>query len=114
VSKRQGEKASHARPARDLPPAGTRLSARYRGQEFIAEVVMAEGGEGARVLGREGHHRQFSERLAVLEGSGASADRSRIAPGSQARVGGLGCRPFLSWAFLSAPPQNRCICSGSS
>ena len=35
-------------------PAGTRLSARYRGQEFIAEVVTAEGGEGARALEFQG------------------------------------------------------------
>ena len=54
MSKRQDQKASHARPARELPPAGTRLSARYRGQEFIAEVVAAEGGEGARVLEFQG------------------------------------------------------------
>ena len=54
MSKRQGQKASQARPARELPPAGTRLSARYRGQEFIAEVVMAEGSEGARVLDFQG------------------------------------------------------------
>ena len=54
MSKRQDQKASQARPARDLPPAGTRLSGRYRGQEFIAEVVTAEGGEGARVLEFQG------------------------------------------------------------
>ena len=54
MSKRQGQKASQARPARDLPPTGTQLSGRYRGQEFIAEVVTAEGGEGARVLEFQG------------------------------------------------------------
>lgn len=54
MSKRQEQKASRLRPARELPPTGTRLSARYRGQEFIAEVVTAEGGEGARVLEFEG------------------------------------------------------------
>jgi hypothetical protein len=54
MSKRQDQKASRARPARELPPTGTRLSARYRGQEFIAEVVTAEGGEGARVLEFQG------------------------------------------------------------
>jgi hypothetical protein len=54
VSKRQDQKASQARPARELPPAGTRLSGRYRGQEFIAEVIAAEGGEGARALEYQG------------------------------------------------------------
>ena len=54
MSKHQDQKASQARPVRDLPPTGTRLSARYRGQEFIAEVVTAEGGEGARVLESQG------------------------------------------------------------
>jgi len=54
MSKRQDQKASQARPVRDLPPAGTRLSGRYRGQEFIAEVVTAEGDEGARVLEFQG------------------------------------------------------------
>jgi len=54
VSKHQDQKASHVRPTRELPPAGTRLSGRYRGQEFIAEVVTAEGGEGARVLEFQG------------------------------------------------------------
>ena len=54
MSKRQEQKASQLRPARELPPAGTRLSARYRGQEFIAEVIASEGGEGARVLEFQG------------------------------------------------------------
>ena len=54
MSKRQDRKASQARPARELPPAGTRLSGRYRGQEFIAEVVAAEDGEGARALEFQG------------------------------------------------------------
>ena len=54
MSKRQDQKASQARPARELPPTGTRLSGRYRGQEFIAEVVTAEGGEGTRVLEFQG------------------------------------------------------------
>jgi len=53
MSKRQDQKAQ-VRPARELPPAGTRLSGRYRGQEFIAEVIAAEGGEGARVLEFQG------------------------------------------------------------
>jgi hypothetical protein len=54
VSKRQGQKDSQARPARELPPAGIRLSARYRGQEFIAEVNAADGGEGARMVEFQG------------------------------------------------------------
>jgi hypothetical protein len=54
VSKRQEQKASQARPARELPPTGTQLSGRYRGQEFVAEVVAAEGGEGARALEFQG------------------------------------------------------------
>jgi hypothetical protein len=47
MSKRQSEKASRERPVRELPPAGTRLSGRHKGQELFAEVVMAEGGTRA-------------------------------------------------------------------
>jgi hypothetical protein len=47
MSKAKAQKPSRERPARELPPPGTRLSARYRGQELSAEVVAAEDGAHA-------------------------------------------------------------------
>jgi hypothetical protein len=42
MRKAKAQKASRERLARELPPVGTRLSARYRGEEVSAEVVSAE------------------------------------------------------------------------
>jgi len=76
VSKRQDQKASHVRPTRDLPPAGTRLSGRYRGQEFIAEVVTAEGGEGARALEFQGsQYASLSAAAKAITGSSVNGWR---------------------------------------
>jgi hypothetical protein len=76
VSKRQDQKASQARPARDLPPTGSQLSARYRGQEFIAEVIAAEGGEGARVLEFQGaRYASLSAAAKVITGNSVNGWR---------------------------------------
>ena len=76
MSRVKTQKASAERPARELPTLGTRLSGRYRGQEFFAEVVKAEGGEGAPAVECQGaRYRSLSAAAKAITGNSVNGWR---------------------------------------
>jgi len=76
MSRAKAQKASRERPARELPPVGTRLSGRHRGQEFSAEVVAAEGGEGAHAVECQGaRYRSLSAAAKAITGNSVNGWR---------------------------------------
>ena len=76
MSKGKAQKAGHEWARRELPPLGTQLSGRYRGQEFSAEVVKAEGGEGARAVGCQGaRYRSLSAAAKAITGNSVNGWR---------------------------------------
>lgn len=76
MSKGKVGKSGRVLPVRDLPPVGTRLSGRYRGQEFFAEVVAAERGEGARAVECQGaRYHSLSAAAKAITGNSVNAWR---------------------------------------
>jgi len=76
MSKAKAQKARGERLARELPPVGTRLSGRYRGQEFFAEVVASEGGEGAPAVECQGaRYRSLSAAAKAVTGGSVNGWR---------------------------------------
>jgi hypothetical protein len=76
MTRAKAQKPGRERLARELPPLGTQLSGRYRGQEFSAEVVATETGEGAHAVECQGaRYRSLSAAAKAITGNSVNGWR---------------------------------------
>ena len=76
MAKREGQKANRQRPARELPPVGTELAGRYRGEEISARVVADDDRGGAPAVECRGsRYRSLSAAARAITGSSVNGWR---------------------------------------
>ena len=76
MAKREAQKASRERPARELPPVGTELVGRYHGEEISARVVADEARSGLPAVEcRSTRHRSLSAAARAVTGNSVNGWR---------------------------------------
>jgi len=76
MAKRAPKKAGQQPRARELPPVGTELVGRYRGQEVSARIVADEEGSGAPAVECQGaRYRSLSAAAKAITGNSVNGWR---------------------------------------